>query len=178
MPPVDLDDWLPQPQIRTRHRRTAHVDADRLWAGAQAVRLRESPALGRVVRWRLPGTPAGATYQELFASYPFVVLDSGERFSLSGLCGKVWTLARDYPRIGDVEEFRAWDKPGTVRVVFAHWTEPDGDGRAVLVSESRIEAVDRRAALRTRALWTVVGQFERLIGREALRAAVRAAERA
>jgi hypothetical protein len=178
VPPPDLDDWLPKPQVRTRHRRTAAVDAARLWAAAQGVRVREAPALGRVVRWRLPGTPGDATFQEVFASYPFVVLESGERFSLSGLCGKVWTLARDYPRIGGPEEFRAWAEPGTVRVVFAHWTEPDGDGRAAIVSESRIEAVDRWAALRTRALWTVVGQFERLIGREALRAAARAAERA
>jgi hypothetical protein len=177
VPPLDLDDWLPKAQIRTRHQRTAAVDAPRLWAAAQGVHLREAPALGRVVRWRLPGTPADATFQELFASYPFVVLDAGERFSLSGLCGKVWTLARDYPRIAGAEEFRAWHEPGTVRVVFAHWVEPDGDGRAAIVSESRIEAVDRRAALRTRALWTVVGRFERLIGREALRAAARSAER-
>jgi hypothetical protein len=173
---LDLDDWLPDAQIRTRHRRSVAVDPDRLWAAAQTVHVRDSPVLGRVLRWRLPGTAPDATFTELFADYPFVVLERGERCSLSGLCGRVWTLQRDYPRLSGADEFRAWHEPGTVRVVFAHWVEPDGEGSAI-VSESRIEAVDRRAALRTRALWTVVGRFERLIGAEALRAAARVAER-
>jgi hypothetical protein len=37
--------------------------------------------------------------------------------------------------------------------------------------------VGRRAALRLRALWTVVGPWERLIGGEALGRAARGAER-
>ncbi|MCW3063413.1 MAG: hypothetical protein JWN32_585 [Solirubrobacterales bacterium] len=174
---LDLDDWLPDAQIRTRHRRAAAVEPDRLWAAAQDVHVRDAPVLGRVVRWRLPGTPPDVTFRELFGNYPFVVLDRGERWSISGLCGRVWTVQRDYPRITGADEFRAWRESGTVRVVFANWVEPDGKGGAALVSESRIEPVDRRAALRTRALWTVVGRFERLIGVEALRAAVRFAER-
>jgi hypothetical protein len=173
---LDLDDWLPDPQVRTRHERSAHVDAPALWAAATAVRLRDTPALARIVRWRLPGTRPATTYLELFARYPFVVLDGGEDWSVSGLCGRVWTFQRDYPHIGGAEEFRAWDEPGTVRVVFAHWVQADGEGRATLVSESRIKPVDRRAAMRSRALWMVVGRFERLIGGEALKVAARRAE--
>ncbi len=71
--------------------------------------------------------------------------------------------------------------PGTgrarVRVVLAHWVEPDEAGSAI-VSEARIEPVDRAASMRTRLLWASVGQFQRLIGGEVLSAAVRAAERA
>jgi hypothetical protein len=174
--PLDLDGWLPDPIVRTSHRRTAPVDAGRLWAAAQEVRLRDTPRLTRVVRWRLPGTRPDMTFLDMFGRYPFVVLDAGEHWSMSGLCGRVWTLARDYPRIRDAEEFRAWHEPGTVRVLFAHWVQQDGDGSSAIVSESRIEAVDRRAALRTRALWAVVGRFERLIGGEALQAAARQAE--
>jgi hypothetical protein len=36
--------------------------------------------------------------------------------------------------------------------------------------------VDRRAGLRLRAVWALVGQFERLIGAEPLPVAVRRAE--
>ena len=75
-----------------------------------------------------------------------------------------------------VEDFREWDEPGTVRVAFAHWVREDGDGRAELVSEARVEPVDGRAALRLRALWTVIGRFERLVGAEPLALAARRAE--
>ena len=54
-----------------------------------------------------------------------------------------------------------------MRVLIANWVEPDGDG-STLVSEARVAPVDRRAALRLRSLWMVIGVFERLIGGEAL----------
>jgi hypothetical protein len=60
----------------------------------------------------------------------------------------------------------------------AHWVEPADDGGSIIVSESRIQPLDRRAALRMRALWAVVGRFERLIGGEALGVAVRLAAEA
>lgn len=172
----DLDGWLPDPQVRTLHRHGARAPADRLWQAAETVQVCDAATLGGVVRWRVPNTPRDRTFQDLFRLYPFTVLAEGERWSVSGLCGKVWTLRRDYPSIEGPQEFCSWSEPGTVRVVFAHWVEPDGDGRATIVSESRVKPVDMRAALRLRALWAVVGRFERLIGGEALRLAARRAE--
>jgi hypothetical protein len=58
-----------------------------------------------------------------------------------------------------------------VRVVFAHWVRPEAEG-AVLVSEARVEPTDRSAAVRLRALWAVIGPFERLVGAEAIAAAI------
>jgi hypothetical protein len=174
---VDLDDWLPDPQVRTSHRREAQADAESLWHAAETVHVCEAPRLGRVLRWRIPDTPGDIPYRDVFRRYPFAVLAEGERWTVSGLCGRVWTFARDYPRISGPDEFLGWDEPGTVRVLFAHWTESDGDGQAALVSESRVDPVDRGAGLRLRALWAVVGRFERLIGGEALRIAAERAER-
>jgi hypothetical protein len=174
---LDLDSWIPEPQVRTRHRRRAAASADRLWEAAGGVRVCDTRALGRAVRWRIPGTPADITFRELFRCYPFIVLAEGERWSISGLCGRIWTIRRDYPRIADSEEFAGWDEPGTVRVMLAHWIEPEGDGRAALVSESRVEPIDRGAQVRLRALWALVGQFDRLVGGEALGVAARRAER-
>jgi hypothetical protein len=174
--PIDLDTWLPDPQVRSRHRRVAATDPDALWRAAEGVRLRDTPALGRVVRWRIPGTSADDAFRDLFRAYPFTVLAEDDGWSLSGLCGRIWTLARDYPRLDGPEGFRDWAEPGTVRVLVGNWVEPDGDGGAALVSEARVQPVDRRAALRLRALWGVVGRFERLIGGEALRVAARRAE--
>jgi hypothetical protein len=173
---LDLDAWLPDPKVRTLHRRSARADPDALWHAAESVRVRDVPTLGRVVRWRIPGTPPDTAFREMFRRYPFTVLDQGERWSVSGLCGRIWTLQRDYPRVESAEEFLAWDEPGTVRVLFAHWVEANGDGRATLVSEARVEPVDRRARLRLAATWAVVGRFERLIGGEALRVAACRAE--
>ena len=171
----DLDAWLPDAQIRTFHRRKARASADELWQAAETVQVCEAPTLGRIVRWRIPGTPGDIPFRDVFRRYPFTVLDEGEHWSVSGLCGKIWTLRRDYPRIEGADEFLAWDRPDTVRVVFGHWVEEDGD-RATLVSETRIQPVDRRARLRTRALWTALGRFERSIGGEVLRVAARRAE--
>jgi hypothetical protein len=171
-----LDHWLPNAAVRTRHRRRSPADPDRLWTAAAGVRLADTRSLGRLVRWRIPGIRDDQTFQELLAHYPFCVLDEGERSSVSGLCGRIWTLQRDYPRLANPEEFRDWSEPGTVRVLFANWVEPDGDGSAI-VSEARVAPVDRRAALRLRSLWVVIGVFERLIGGEALAMAAERAER-
>jgi hypothetical protein len=170
----ELDDWLPDPHVRTCHRRSSSAPPDRLWDAATRVRLNDTRRLGRLVRWRIPGVPDGQSFRELLRDYPFCLLDEGERWSVSGLCGRIWTLHRDYPRLDGPEDFRSWSEPGTVRVLFAHWVATDGDGSAIF-SEARVAAVDRRAELRLRSLWVVVGVFERLIGVEPLELAARSA---
>jgi hypothetical protein len=140
------------------------------------LRVDATGPLGRLVRWRIPGLPDGVTYAGLFAAPPFTVLDEGDGWSVSGLAGRIWTLRRDYPRLDGPEAFARWAEPGTVRVAFAHWVEPLGSGRSALVSEARVAPVDRGAALRLRALWAVVGPWERLIGGEALARVVKSAE--
>jgi hypothetical protein len=174
----ELDPWLPDPQVRTRHRRSSKADPNRLWHAAETVRLSDAAALGRAVRWRIPGTSSDLSFRDLFRRYPFAVIAEGNRWSVSAMCGRIWTLRRDYPQIRGAGDFLAWEEPGTVRVLLAHWIEPDGPGRNALVSEARIKPVDRQAALRLRALWAVVGHLERLIGGEVLRVAASCAERA
>jgi hypothetical protein len=172
-----LDTWLPEPVVCTRHRRTAAVAPDALWHSANALRLSDTRALGRLIRWRIPGLAARLTYGELFRAYPFTVVDEGERHLLAGLCGRIWTLTRDYPRLDGPEDFAGWDEPGTVRVLFGHWVEDDGDG-STLVSEARVKPVDRTAGLRLRALWKLIGPFERLVGAEAIARATERSRRA
>jgi hypothetical protein len=174
----ELDQWLPNPQVRTRHRFSAEAEADRLWHAAESVRLRDAPTLGRAVRWRIPGTTPDLRFRDLFRQYPFAVIDEGARWSVSGMCGRIWTLRRDYPRIAGMEDFLAWDERGTVRVLLAHWIEGDGPNQNALVSETRIQPVNGRAGLRLRGLWAVVGHLERLIGGEVLRVAARRATQA
>jgi hypothetical protein len=130
-----------------------------------------------VVRWRIPGLDPGLSYHELFRGEPFCVLEESDHRLVSGLVGRIWTIARDYPRLSGPDEFAAWDRPRTARVLFAHWVRPV-DGGAELVSEARVEPTDRIAGMRLRALWSVVGPFHRLVAAEPLAQAARAAERA
>lgn len=176
MPLPDLDAWLPDPAVCTHHRRRAAATPDALWRAAREIRIGETRALGRLVRWRIPGTPGERTYDQLFRAYPFTVLDEGEHHLVSGLCGRIWTLERDYPRLDGPADFSAWDRRGTVRVLFAHWATPVADGRAELSSEARVQPVDKASAVRLRALWAMIGRFERLVGAEPLKLAARRAE--
>jgi len=174
----DLDAWLPDPEIRTRHRRVAEAGVDVLWAAAREVRLDQTRTIGRLVRWRIPGVPTDQSFAGLLSHDPFMVLCEGEHWSISGLCGRIWTLARDYPAIDGPDAYRAFHEPRSVRVLFAHWVEQGADGRNTLVSEARVAPTDRVANVRLRALWLVVGPWERLIGAEPLALAVARAEAA
>jgi hypothetical protein len=177
-PAPDLDRWLDAPTITTRHHRDAPVDPQRLWAAASAVRLDQTRTLGKLVGWRIPGTPPDQTFRALFAGPPFIVLDEGPTHSISGLCGKIWTIRRDYPQLRDPADFVTWDEPGDARVLFAHWTQPGPGGRgATLHSQARVQALDGRARFALTVLWKTVGVFERRIGAEALSLAVHEAVR-
>ena len=175
---IDLDAWLPDPQITTCHSRTAAVDPATLWAAARGVRLDQTRTIGHLVRWRIPGVPPDESFMGLLCEDPFTLLDAGPQHAISGLCGRIWTLSRDYGDLAGPDDFRAWNEPRTVRVLFAHWVRPDpGGGSSTLFSEARVGPTDRVAAMRLRALWLAVGPFERLIGAEALALAATQAER-
>jgi hypothetical protein len=171
-----LERWAGAPAVTSHHRRAAAADPETLWRAAQSITLADTRSLGRLIRWRIPETPATATFQQLFSRYPFTELESGPTWQLGGLCGRIWTLQPDYPRLSGPQEFEAWNEKGTVKVLFAHWTRPLDDGRSELVSEARVVAVDRRAAVRLKAVWAIVSPFERLVAAEPLALAARRAE--
>jgi hypothetical protein len=174
---VDLDAWLPRPTIRVTHRRESSAPADDLWRAARAVRLADTSLLGRLVRWRIPGTTAELSFDELFRNPPFIVLDGdGDRALVSGLVGRIWTLRRDYPELATPEEFREWSVRGTARVVFANWVERAADGRAALASEARVEGLGTQGRVGVSAVRPLVSAFHHLIGSEGMEAAVRRAE--
>jgi hypothetical protein len=172
---VDLDRWLRDPALRTRYRREAAASADRLWRSAGSVRLRDARLLGRLIRARIPGLKASLSFDELFRSDPFNLLEQGRNYRLSGLCGRIWTVRRDFAVLSSPEEFRTWDVPGTVRVLFANWAEAT-DGGAALMSEVRIAPVDRRAGMYLRGLRPFISAFQGLVVAEPLRIAVERAE--
>ena len=177
MPPVDLDRWLPEPLLRTNHRRESPASAAMLWESAATVRLRDCRILGRLIRARIPGLQASLSFNDLFRSDPFNLLEEGPTYNLSGLCGRIWTVRRDFALLSEPSEFPDWHVPGTVRVLFAGWAEPTESGSA-LVSEVRIAAVDRKAALYVRGLGPFIAAFQGRVATEPLLIAAQRAARA
>lgn len=172
----DLDRWLSEPAVRTTHRRKSSADVAAVWQAAGSVRLRDSRLLGRLVALRISGTKPEMTFASMFRSPPFVLLEDGPAFALSGLCGRIWTVRAELGRLVVAQDFLDWHEPGTARVLFANWVEPlDGRG-SMLHSEVRAAPVDGRAARYMRALEPFIAAFQGLVGREALALAVRRAE--
>jgi hypothetical protein len=174
----DLDRWLPDPTLRVSYRAESRVDPSRMWEAASSVRLSETALLGRLVRFRIPGTTPDTSFDELFRGPPFIVLSDPDGHALvSGLVGRIWTLRRDYPALGDPEEFRGWSERGTARVVLANWVEPAAGGGSVLRSESRVKAIGVQGRLGLTAVMPLVSASQHLVASEGLAAAIRRAER-
>jgi hypothetical protein len=176
----DLDTWLADPAVRIAHQRSSRATPENLWQAARTLELKDTRMLGRLVRWRIPGLPAQATYEELFRHPPFTVLCEHDHTLVSGLVGRIWTLRRDYPELKDVEEFCGWSKGGTAKVVFAHWVEAeDGADSAtsLLRSEARVKAYGPQGRIGLASVRPLISGFQDLVASDALAAAVREAER-
>ena len=176
-PAPDLDGWLENPSIRITHSRRSAVDPEALWTAARLVRVRDAGLLGRLVQWRIPGTPGELSFDELFRKAPFCVLEERHGALVSGVVGRIWTLRRDYPQLADSEQFRTFDAPGTARVLFAMWAESAGaaaGGR--LNAEVRVLPLDAQGRVGIAAVRPLIAAFHHLIGADGLAAAVRRAE--
>ena len=173
----DLDHWLPEPAMRVAHRRESSVTPAQLWRAAETTTIGDTALLGRLVRWRIPGTKSQQRFNELFRGPPFIVLEEGAAALVSGVVGPIWTLRRDYPQLGDPEEFRDWSERGTARVMFANWVARANDGGAALHSEVRVEPFGVQGRLGLRAVRPLIGGFQNLIGSDGIEAVVRRAER-
>jgi hypothetical protein len=173
----DLDHWLPDPSLRIAHRREARASPEHLWEAARSITLADAALLGRLVRWRIPGTSLGLSFDELFRAPPFIVLHEDDAGLVSGLVGRIWTLRRDYPKLTEPEDFRDWSNRGTARVVFGNWVEAAGPQRAVLASETRVQSIGTQGRIGLGAVRPLVRAFHPLIGTDGIEAAVRRAER-
>lgn len=162
--------------MRVAHQRTSTAAAPALWQAAREVRLGDTQLLGRLVRWRIPGTPGALSFDELLRRPPFLVLEEAEHGLVSGIVGRIWTLRRDYPELSDGEQFREWSHRGTARVVFGTWVRPREHG-SVLNVEARVEALGTQGRLGVASVRPLVRGFQHLIGTDGMAAAVRRAER-
>ena len=118
----DLDRWLGAPAVRTSHRRESRAGAHALWLAAAGVRLRDCRLLGRLVGVRVSGTEPDMTFDTLFRTPPFVLLDEGPTWLLSGLCGRIWTIRGELARLSGPQAFLDWQEPATVSLTLLPFT--------------------------------------------------------
>ena len=174
---ASLDDWLPEHHVRLRYARTSSVAPEELWKAANEIRLADTRTMRRLIRWRLGRHAPGpqTTYRDLFRSGIFTLLEDGERYSVSGAAGRIWSPSGDYARFESAAEYKEWSQPGTAKVVFLTAVSEHERGSEI-VSEARVFVQGRRARILFRGLWAAVGRFGWVIGSEVLQAAVRKAE--
>jgi hypothetical protein len=142
------------------------------------VRVRETRTLRPIIGWRMGryAPPPDAELGDVLATHPFVLLGEQGMVSVSGLAGMLWALGDTFVRFDGPAAFAGWREPGYCKVAVRHEVLPDGNGSEIH-SEVRIWCTSRRAQLRFRPYWAVIGPFTRFIGSELLSAATRRAER-
>jgi hypothetical protein len=61
----------------------------------------------------------GATFEEFFRTGVFMLLEEGERRSVSGVARRIWSPSAEYARFETAAEYREYRRRGTVKVVLA-----------------------------------------------------------
>jgi len=182
---VTLDDVLPAPHFRERHRRRIGAPPDAVWAALHEVRLSDSPLArvlmdlrtlsSRLSSGRRPRLVAG----RLLEDGPLSVLaDELERIVVGGGVLQPWTLrgGKKPPQL-NARALRAFNEPGWVKCAIGFVLEPHDDG-TTLRTETRVRATDRRTWLRFALYWILIRAGSGLVRRGLLRAVARRAEAA
>ena len=162
MPP--LDDWLPEFDARERHERAVAAAPETAFAAALGVPVAPDRLVATL--FRLRGLPRGGTIEGLLRGIGFTELARTPTSIVLGAAGRPWS-----PRSGLVR----WESAGSgqVRMTLALWAERAAGG-SLLVTETRVTAVDASARRAFRRYWLAVGPFSALVRRRWLVAAERA----
>jgi hypothetical protein len=159
-----LDDFMPEWDARERHER--RVPASPHDAVAAALGIPVAPdGLVRTL-FRLRGLPGGGSVHGALHALGFEQLVCENECVVLGASGRPWSPRA---RIGAFSRAGA----GEIRMLLEITATDAGDG-ALLVTETRVAAVDARARRAFRRYWLAVGPFSSFVRRRWLLAAERA----
>ncbi len=175
-----IDHLLPACEQQTRHCRSvpcaphAAVDAARVLEVGEVRGLRVllgARALPGLTRGRSPVARGGLI--DLGLRYGFGILWDAPDELVVGLIGQPWRLGGgEVVPFTDAEQFRAFARPGFVKVAADFRAEPQGAG-SLLCTETRVAATDGEAARRFARYWRVISPFGGWLRRQMLAAAAR-----
>jgi hypothetical protein len=176
---VTIDDLLPAWQWRSAHATRIAAPSGRALAALREVSATDLPVSGLLTRLRMLGRRARdpRPLLEGMASIGLVVLVEDERGVVLGGIMRPWQLHGGHLPVASAGDFRAFERPGWVRVAMAVVAERDGTGTRVR-TETRIAATDDTAARRFGRYWRVIAPFSGVTRRELLAATRRRAEAA
>jgi len=175
---MSLNDWLPEYDFREYHQRVVQASPDevycaipgldmrRSWLTISLLRLRELP--GRLARRDFRSTGFGHTLEDLLALGFIILHEEPPRELVFGLVGRFWGLNPSIDKIAP-DEFGSFDRPGHAKVAANFLVRPQGHGRCLVSTETRILALDAAARRRFRFYWGLIRPFSGLIRREWLR---------
>ena len=171
-----LDEVLPEFDFRSRHAR--RIAAPPEWV-AEAVDLcRVGRAAAVLFKVRGVRLPPGSIRDALVGS-GFTVL--AERLGVemvAGTIGRFWALSEQahIETPGDLDAFRAFDRPGWAKGAISLRIEPLDDGSTRLSTETRVRCVDDAARRRFAVYWLPIKVFGGWLRRHFLRRVARMAE--
>ena len=174
-----LDSWLPDYQVRSLQRRVSRADPERLWSAAGQARIRDTRMLRPLIGARLGpnAPPAQTTFRELFRSGIFTLLEEGDRYSISGVAGCLWSPRGEYAHFESAADYKEYDPPGRAKAAVLTLVREHERGAEIL-TEIRVWCTDRSAWLRFRPVWLIVAPFMRFVRMDLMRSVARRAEAA
>ncbi len=160
-----LDGFMPDYSFREYHEVRVNAPPKRVMQAARQVSLFDMPAARLLMRLRaLAGggreNPAWQKKPILeMMSAPgsgFLILDvSADDEFVGGMVGRPWTAASP-PRVATAEQFKSFQAPGNIKVVFNFLASSLGKGRTLLSTETRICGNDARARRIFGRYWRII----------------------
>lgn len=178
-----IDRYVVDPDFRERHATNVNVNAEIVLATASAYRTEDDPFFRRMIGLReLPmrvshkifGGTSGS--QRPFGIDDFTVLEANESEIVYGLAGRFWSMNYGLEKFADAGEFLAIDTPGSAKLALNFAVSPDGAGKTILSTETRIVCSDKSARRSFALYWYLIRPVSGLIRRRTLNAIRRSSE--
>jgi hypothetical protein len=159
-----LDELMPGWDARERHQRRVPASPRDAVAAAIGIPVAPDPLVRALFRVR--GLPGGGSVHGALRALGFEQLVWEDERVVLGAAGRPWS------RRGRIGPF-ASAGPGEIRMLL-ELSATEVEGGALLVTETRVAAVDAAARRAFRRYWFAVGPFSALVRRRWLAAAERA----
>jgi len=179
-----LDDFMPRYDAAERHSALVNAPADSTFAAATALDLGNSTIIRCLFKsreWLLGSAQAGAVppvaLREWAGTLGWVLLAEIPRRELVfGAAARPWE-AKVVFRTVQPDEFRGFEQPGYVRILWTLRADPIDAARSIAVTETRVATTDRQTFSKMRVYWAVFSPGILLIRKIALRMVRSEAER-
>lgn len=156
-----LDDFLPQFQCSEYHQELVDIPVEELVKAAPKISMSDMPAADFLLRIR--SIAAGQDYQpdptpflDIRPGSGFLVLDDSNPNELVyGMAGRPW-IEEAPPDVHTPEQFRAFNRPGHIRVAFNIRIADQGDQGVLISTETRILGNDKYAQKLFARYWRLI----------------------